>query len=57
MFFLLAIEDDYTGPSLEEGKVNLQFMTDLIKTFKNQKLLHRKHAYKVRLICIHLHVV
>lgn len=49
-FFKLAIEDEYSGPKLEDGKVTLQFMKDLMIAYKNQKKLHRKYAYKV--ICI-----
>jgi len=43
-----AIEGDYTGPCLEEGKVTLKFAQDLMETFRDQKKLHRKFAYQVR---------
>lgn len=43
----IAIEDDYTGPKLEDGKVTLKFMEDLLDWFRQQKKLHRKYAYKV----------
>lgn len=43
----LAIEDDYNGPKLEDGKVTLKFMEDLMEHYKDQKKLHRKFAYKV----------
>jgi hypothetical protein len=42
-----AIEKDYNGPNLEDGKVTLEFMQHLIKTYKEQGKLHRKYAYKV----------
>lgn len=42
-----AIEDDYVGPKLEDGKVTLQFMKDMMDWFKDQKKLHRKCAYQV----------
>lgn len=45
--FIVAIEDDYNGPALEDGKVTLKFMKDLIEHYKAQKKLHRKYAYKV----------
>lgn len=45
--FVSAIEKDYNGPNLEDGKVTLEFMQHLIKTYKEQGKLHRKHAYKV----------
>lgn len=44
---VLAIEDDYKGPQLEDGKVTLKFMKDLMEHYKAQKRLHRKFAYKV----------
>lgn len=46
-FCNLAIEDDYKGPQLEDDKVTLQFMKDLMEHYKAQKRLHRKFAYKV----------
>lgn len=46
-FFFTAIEDDYVGPQLEDGKVTLQFMEELMEFYKQQKKLHRKFAYKV----------
>lgn len=44
---LSVIEDDYVGPKLEDDKVTLQFMEDLMDYYKNQKKLHKKYAYKV----------
>ncbi|XP_061395103.1 serine/threonine-protein phosphatase 5 [Musca vetustissima] len=43
----IAIEEDYTGPMLIDGKVTLQFMLDLMENYKQQKKLHRKFAYKI----------
>lgn len=45
---ITAIEDDYVGPQLEDGKVTLKFMEELMEFYKDQKKLHRKFAYKVR---------
>lgn len=45
--FAPAIEDDYGGPKLEDGKVTLTFMKQLMDWFKDQKKLHRKCAYQV----------
>ncbi|KAL3875067.1 hypothetical protein ACJMK2_038005 [Sinanodonta woodiana] len=45
----MAIDDDYDGPKLEDGVVTLQFVKDLLKTFKEQKKLHRKYAYQILL--------
>lgn len=48
MFILLqAIEDDYVGPKLEDGKVTLTFLKEMMEWFKDQKKLHRKCAYQV----------
>ncbi|NWR97394.1 PPP5 phosphatase, partial [Motacilla alba] len=42
-----AIEDEYSGPKLEDGKVTLAFMKDLMQWYKDQKKLHRKCAYQI----------
>ncbi|EDX13572.1 serine/threonine-protein phosphatase 5 [Drosophila simulans] len=43
----ITIEDDYKGPQLEDGKVTLKFMMELMEHYKAQKRLHRKFAYKI----------
>ncbi|XP_013413791.1 serine/threonine-protein phosphatase 5 [Lingula anatina] len=43
----MVIEDDYQGPCIGEEGITLQFMKDLIETFKQQKKLHRKYAYQI----------
>jgi len=48
-----AIEDDYSGPKLEDGKVTLKFMKELMDWFKDQKKLHRKFAYQVNALQVH----
>ncbi|XP_016415784.1 serine/threonine-protein phosphatase 5-like [Sinocyclocheilus rhinocerous] len=48
----MTIEDDYDGPKLEDGKVTLKFMKDLMAWFKDQKKLHRKCAYQVNALQI-----
>ncbi|XP_077301275.1 protein phosphatase D3 [Arctopsyche grandis] len=45
----MTIEDKYDGPVLENEKVTLEFIKDLMETYKNQKKLHRKYAYKILL--------
>jgi PPP5. len=42
-----VIEGEYSGPKLEDGKVTLEFMEHLMKTYKDQGKLHRRYAYKV----------
>lgn len=42
-----AIEDEYSGPKLEDGKVTITFMKELMQWYKEQKKLHRKCAYQV----------
>ena len=48
MTLSVGIEEDYKGPRFEDGGVTLSFVQDLMKTFKDQKKLHRKYAYQVR---------
>uniref|UniRef100_A0AAZ3S898 Serine/threonine-protein phosphatase n=1 Tax=Oncorhynchus tshawytscha TaxID=74940 RepID=A0AAZ3S898_ONCTS len=43
----MMIEDEYTGPKLEEGKVTMRFMKEMMECFKDQKKLHRKCAYQI----------
>ncbi|KAG7217598.1 hypothetical protein INR49_021284, partial [Caranx melampygus] len=43
----MTIEDDYVGPKLEDGKVTLKFMNEMMDWFKDQKKLHRKCAYQI----------
>lgn len=47
--YIAAIEDDYGGPQLEDGKVTLKFMKEMMDWFKDQKKLHRKCAYQVNM--------
>ena len=41
------MESDYSGPTLENGKVTLGFMKDVMAAYKEQKKLHKKYAYQV----------
>ncbi|GFG29986.1 hypothetical protein Cfor_03613, partial [Coptotermes formosanus] len=45
----MVIEEEYSGPKLEDGKVTLEFMEHLMKTYKEQGKLHRRYAYKILL--------
>ncbi|CAH1995895.1 unnamed protein product [Acanthoscelides obtectus] len=45
----MTIENEYAGPELEDGKVTLKFMKELMELYKNQGKLHRKYAYKILL--------
>jgi len=45
----MTVEDKYDGPKLENGKVTLQFMKDLMETYKNQGKLHRRFAFQILL--------
>lgn len=49
LIIFVAIEDEYTGPKLVDGKVTLQFMQDLLEWYRNQNKLHRKYAYQILL--------
>ncbi|XP_065216869.1 serine/threonine-protein phosphatase 5 [Planococcus citri] len=49
-FESINIEDEYKGPTLLNDKeVTLDFMKELMETFKNEGKLHRKYAYKMLL--------
>nr|XP_058148693.1 hypoxia-inducible factor 3-alpha isoform X4 [Dasypus novemcinctus] len=43
----MTIEDEYSGPKLEDGKVTITFMKELMQWYKDQKKLHRKCAYQI----------
>lgn len=43
----MTIESKYDGPALEDGKVTVEFVKELMEAFKKQKTLHRKYAYKI----------
>ncbi|XP_043390478.1 serine/threonine-protein phosphatase 5 isoform X3 [Chelonia mydas] len=43
----MTIEDEYSGPKLDNGKVTLAFMKELMQWYKDQKKLHRKCAYQI----------
>ncbi|KAJ8674519.1 hypothetical protein QAD02_005781 [Eretmocerus hayati] len=45
----MAIEDEYVGPKLEDDKVTIKFMHDLIEWYRKENKLHRKYAYKILL--------
>ena len=45
----MAVDDKYDGPRLEDGKVTLAFMKDLMEAYKGQKSLHRRYAFKMLL--------
>ncbi|KAK7598121.1 hypothetical protein V9T40_006356 [Parthenolecanium corni] len=47
-FESICIEDEYKGPSLLNDKeVTLEFMKELMDSYKNLGKLHRKYAYKI----------
>ncbi|VDN20544.1 unnamed protein product [Gongylonema pulchrum] len=43
--YVPEVEATYDGPVLE-GDISAEFMEQLIETFKAQKKLHKKYAYK-----------
>lgn len=43
----MTIEDEYSGPKLEDGRVTATFMKELMQWYKDQKKLHRKCAYQI----------
>ena len=54
--YIIAIEDEYEGPCLEDGKVTLKFVTELMEYYKEQKKLHKKYAYKVAIILLQIYL-
>ncbi|VDN06037.1 unnamed protein product [Thelazia callipaeda] len=44
----IEVESTYDGPILEDD-ISIEFMNKLIETFKAQKKLHKKYAYKILL--------
>lgn len=45
-----SVDSSYQGPRLpEDGTVTLEFVKDMIETFKNQKLVHKKYIYTILL--------
>lgn len=46
-FDSMTIDDSYSGPNMVDGKVTAEFMKQLIETFRDEKPLHRKYAYKI----------
>ena len=45
---IVEVDDDYKGPRLD-GLITPEFMSDLLKWFKDQKILHKKYAFKILL--------
>ena len=46
-FLFTAVDDSYDGPHLENGKVTVEFVKQLLTRFKDQKKIHKKYAYTV----------
>ena len=47
-----VVEDTYDGPHLEDGKVTFEFVEQLLTRFKDQKKIHKKYAYTVRILAL-----
>lgn len=43
----INVEDDDATPHLEDGKVTLKFVKELMYAYKNEQKLHKKYAYKI----------
>ncbi|KAH7642321.1 serine/threonine-protein phosphatase 5 [Dermatophagoides farinae] len=46
-FESMTIDDTYDGPKIVDGKITKEFVEELLDTFKEEKRLHRKYAYKL----------
>lgn len=49
--YISVVEASYDGPHLDDGKVTLEFVQELLRRFKDQKKIHKKYAYTVRSFC------
>lgn len=43
----IVVEPSYDGPKLEDGKITKEFIEEMMERFKNQKRIHKKHAFQV----------
>jgi serine/threonine-protein phosphatase 5 len=42
------VPDDYTGPKIKDNSIiDIEFVTNLIEYFRNQKVLHKKYVYEI----------
>ena len=42
------MEASFDGPMMADEGITEEFVKEMIKAFKDQKKIHRKHAYRVR---------
>ncbi len=45
--FATAVDSGYAGPKLD-GEISAGFMSELLDWMRDQKILHRKYAFKVQ---------
>ena len=45
----MVVDDKYSGPRLEGGVVTIDFMKELMETYKKQGSLHRRYAFTILL--------
>ncbi|KAI9246852.1 Metallo-dependent phosphatase-like protein [Sporodiniella umbellata] len=43
----IAVESNYDGPQMKAEKIDKEFVMAMIERFKNQKKIHRKHAFMI----------
>ncbi len=46
-----AVDSGYAGPRLD-GEITAGFMSELLDWMRNQKILHRKYAFKVQCVIV-----
>jgi serine/threonine-protein phosphatase 5 len=44
----MAVDDSYSGPRLD-GEMTMEFMQEMMDTFREQKLIHKKYTFKILL--------
>ena len=47
----IAVDDSYSGPRLD-GEMTMEFMQEMMDTFREQKLIHKKYTFKVCIMFI-----
>ncbi|RGB36536.1 Metallo-dependent phosphatase-like protein, partial [Rhizophagus diaphanus] len=43
----IVVEPSYDGPKLEDGKITKEFIEEMMERFKNQKRIHKRHAFQI----------
>jgi len=47
----IIVEENYSGPKFEKGKLDLEFVLNLMEYLKDQKSLHKKYCWMLIKAC------